>query len=127
MICAALVHIDSRRSSTAAANFPALIEGGADCCGLPFRDDEHPDSSASAEPALGIAPDDTLPAHGVSLAEATRVWLRVALLSFGGPGGPDCCHASHSRAGTALDFRGALLSRCHRHGAPLSEAVTVKK
>ena len=43
--------------------------------------------SASAEPAVGITPDDTLPAHGVSLAEATRVWLCVALLSFGGPAG----------------------------------------
>src|SRR5215217_6900415 len=29
----------------------------------------------------------TAPAHGVSLAEAFRVWLRVALLSFGGPAG----------------------------------------
>src|SRR5216684_3721382 len=28
-----------------------------------------------------------LPAHGVSLAEAFRVWLRVAALSFGGPAG----------------------------------------
>src|SRR5256884_3018226 len=27
------------------------------------------------------------PPHGVSLAEAFRVWLRVALLSFGGPAG----------------------------------------
>jgi chromate transporter len=27
------------------------------------------------------------PAHGVSLGEAFRVWLRVALLSFGGPAG----------------------------------------
>ncbi len=27
------------------------------------------------------------PAHGVTLAEAFRVWLRVALLSFGGPAG----------------------------------------
>jgi chromate transporter len=27
------------------------------------------------------------PAHGVSLAEAFRVWLRVAMLSFGGPAG----------------------------------------
>jgi chromate transporter len=25
--------------------------------------------------------------HGISLAEAFRVWLRVALLSFGGPAG----------------------------------------
>src|SRR5215204_5113318 len=30
---------------------------------------------------------DTKPSHGVSLAEAFRVWLRVALLSFGGPAG----------------------------------------
>ena len=29
----------------------------------------------------------TIPAHGVSLGEATRVWLRVAALSFGGPAG----------------------------------------
>jgi chromate transporter len=28
-----------------------------------------------------------MPAHGVSFAEAFRVWLRVALLSFGGPAG----------------------------------------
>ena len=30
---------------------------------------------------------DTKPSHGVSLSEAFRVWLRVALLSFGGPAG----------------------------------------
>src|SRR5437879_3531539 len=28
-----------------------------------------------------------LPAHGVSLGEALRVWLRVAAMSFGGPAG----------------------------------------
>jgi chromate transporter len=27
------------------------------------------------------------PAHGISLGEATRVWTRIALLSFGGPAG----------------------------------------
>src|SRR3954470_115814 len=27
------------------------------------------------------------PAHGVTFAEALRVWIRVALLSFGGPAG----------------------------------------
>src|SRR6266508_5003174 len=27
------------------------------------------------------------PSHGVSLREAFRVWLRVAMLSFGGPAG----------------------------------------
>src|SRR3954467_12373949 len=29
----------------------------------------------------------SVPRHGVSLREATRVWLRVAMLSFGGPAG----------------------------------------
>ncbi|WP_232627921.1 chromate efflux transporter [Methylobacterium sp. Leaf118] len=28
-----------------------------------------------------------IPGHGVTLAEATRVWARIALLSFGGPAG----------------------------------------
>ncbi|MFZ2076576.1 MAG: chromate transporter, partial [Xanthobacteraceae bacterium] len=28
---------------------------------------------------------ESAPAHGVSFAEALRVWTRVALLSFGGP------------------------------------------
>src|SRR2546422_7792425 len=28
-----------------------------------------------------------IPAHGVSMREALRVWLRVAMLSFGGPAG----------------------------------------
>ena len=32
-------------------------------------------------------PDDVLRTHGVSFAEAFRVWVRVALLSFGGPAG----------------------------------------
>src|SRR5689334_7539402 len=35
-----------------------------------------------------LAPSEqVLPGHGVSLAEAFRDWLRVALLSFGGPAG----------------------------------------
>src|SRR3954447_18749578 len=34
-----------------------------------------------------IVPDDIVPAHGVTFAEAFKVWLRVALLSFGGPAG----------------------------------------
>jgi chromate transporter len=29
----------------------------------------------------------SVPRHGVSLREAFRVWLRVAMLSFGGPAG----------------------------------------
>jgi chromate transporter len=36
--------------------------------------------TASGRPAAA-------PSHGVSLAEAFRVWLRVAALSFGGPAG----------------------------------------
>jgi chromate transporter len=34
-----------------------------------------------------IARNDAVPDHGVSLGEAFRVWLRVAMLSFGGPAG----------------------------------------
>jgi chromate transporter len=30
---------------------------------------------------------EALPAHGLSLAEASKVWARIALLSFGGPAG----------------------------------------
>ena len=30
---------------------------------------------------------DAIPDHGVTFAEAFRVWLRVAALSFGGPAG----------------------------------------
>jgi chromate transporter len=43
--------------------------------------------SATAKPISEVTPNNTVPDHGVSLAEATRVWLRVALLSFGGPAG----------------------------------------
>ena len=35
--------------------------------------------------AFKVSPGET--AHGVSLHAALRVWLRVALLSFGGPTG----------------------------------------
>lgn len=38
-------------------------------------------SSAQAEG------NKSLPTHGVGLAEATRVWARIAMLSFGGPAG----------------------------------------
>jgi chromate transporter len=37
--------------------------------------------------STGIDKVQTVPAHGVTLREALRVWLRVALLSFGGPAG----------------------------------------
>jgi chromate transporter len=36
---------------------------------------------------LAIDRERAVPAHGVSLREALRVWLRVAVLSFGGPAG----------------------------------------
>jgi chromate transporter len=32
-------------------------------------------------------PDPDTPAHGISFADACRVWVRIALLSFGGPAG----------------------------------------
>jgi chromate transporter len=41
--------------------------------------------SATAKQTATIAP--VVPAHGVSFAEAFKVWLRIALLSFGGPAG----------------------------------------
>src|SRR3978361_391950 len=37
--------------------------------------------------AISRTQDRELPAHGVSIGEAFRVWLRVASLSFGGPAG----------------------------------------
>src|SRR3954464_4155929 len=42
---------------------------------------------ADAEPLAGRAGAAPSAAHGVSLREAFRVWLRVAALSFGGPAG----------------------------------------
>src|SRR5918912_1352573 len=43
--------------------------------------------SATVEPTTPVLAGETVPAHGVSFAEAFKVWLRVALLSFGGPAG----------------------------------------
>ena len=43
--------------------------------------------SAAAKSAALVPADATVPAHGVSFAEAFQVWLRVAALSFGGPAG----------------------------------------
>jgi chromate transporter len=47
------------------------------------------ETAAQAAPQTGPpdAPERAHDAHGVTLAEALRVWLRVALLSFGGPAG----------------------------------------
>ena len=46
-----------------------------------------PGMSATVTRTAAIPPDEIAPAHGVSFAEAFKVWLRVALLSFGGPAG----------------------------------------
>jgi chromate transporter len=43
--------------------------------------------SATVKQAATIPPDQTAPTHGISFAEGFKVWLRVALLSFGGPAG----------------------------------------
>ena len=43
--------------------------------------------SATVKPTATIPSDQTAPAHGVSFSAAFKVWLRVALLSFGGPAG----------------------------------------
>src|SRR5437588_12530645 len=40
-----------------------------------------------AEATVASTVSRTVHAHGVSLSEAFRVWLRVAALSFGGPAG----------------------------------------
>jgi chromate transporter len=40
-----------------------------------------------AEELLAGAPTASAPDHGVSFRDAVRVWVRVALLSFGGPAG----------------------------------------
>jgi chromate transporter len=46
-----------------------------------------PSAPATGAVTPGNAPAGTAAAHGISLSEATRVWTRIALLSFGGPAG----------------------------------------
>src|SRR5690242_21766424 len=43
--------------------------------------------STAAKPAVDVLPGQPVPAHGVAFSEAFKVWLLVALLSFGGPAG----------------------------------------
>src|SRR6185295_4532693 len=54
------------------------------------RDDSayrlHRRRRAEGQAVTGMMPDSA-PGHGISLGEATRVWTRIALLSFGGPAG----------------------------------------
>src|SRR3954453_14747067 len=44
-------------------------------------------SATTGQPAPAAADETAAPAHGVSFGEAFKVWLRVALLSLGGPAG----------------------------------------
>src|SRR3984885_8687411 len=44
-------------------------------------------SAPTRQPAPVSADQTVTPAHGVSFRDAFKVWLRVALLSFGGPAG----------------------------------------
>jgi chromate transporter len=44
-------------------------------------------SATTRQPAPVAADQTAAPAHGVSFGEAFKIWLRVALLSFGGPAG----------------------------------------
>lgn len=44
-------------------------------------------STSETSPRVTLPQTGATPSHGVSMAEAFRVWLRVALLSFGGPAG----------------------------------------
>lgn len=37
--------------------------------------------------ASGVPAIDPIPSHGIAFADAFRVWLRISLLSFGGPAG----------------------------------------
>ena len=46
-----------------------------------------PTSPSPSEPPAAPGPAEPAPDHGVTFAEAVRVWWRVALLSFGGPAG----------------------------------------
>ena len=45
----------------------------------------------------------SMPEHGISFADAVRVWLKIALLSFGGPAGQIANHASYFGGRETLD------------------------
>ena len=61
--------------------------------------------SAAAKPGIALAAGETAAAHGVSFAEAFKVWLRVALLSFAGPAGQIAVMHRIVVEGTPLDLR----------------------
>ena len=44
-------------------------------------------SATTRQPAPVSSDQTAVPAYGVSFGEAFKVWLHVALLSFGGPAG----------------------------------------
>ncbi len=85
--------------------------------------------SGTARPVADIAPgNNTVPEHGVSLLEATRVWLRIALLSFGGPAGQiavmhrivvqERCWISEARFLHALNY-------CHLLPGPEAQQLAI--
>src|SRR6201996_809814 len=87
---------------------------------------------APSAPATGaVSPGNvsgTAAAHGISLGEATRVWLRVALLSFGGPAGQiavmhrivveECRWISEARFLHALNY-------CHLLPGPEAQQLAI--
>src|SRR5712692_4168324 len=59
--------------------------------------------------ALRASPDEA--AHGVALHDALRVWLRVALLSFGGPTGLRGARLRRPAGGRAISLATELERR----------------
>ena len=80
--------------------------------------------------ALTEEPERTTPVHGVTLSVAFRVWLRVALLSFGGPAGQIAVMhkilvdqkkwVSENRFLHALNYCSFCRGRKHNNSQPIS-------
>lgn len=84
-------------------------------------------SATVRQPAMTPA-DQAVPAHGVSFAEASKVWLRVALLSFGGPAGQiavmHCIVVEERRWISEARFLHAL-NYCHLLPGPEAQQLAV--
>ena len=64
------------------------------------------------------------PAHGVSFAEALRVWLRVAALSFGGPAGQIAVMQSSTQAAVeAIHGIAQIVDDMDRIAASIAAAI----
>src|ERR1700761_806716 len=84
--------------------------------------------SATAKPVITLVADETATGHGVSFSEALKVWLRVALLSFGGPAGQiavmhrivveECRWISEARFLHALNY-------CHLLPGPEAQQLAI--